>query len=155
MAAPANPPKRRTWGLLQITGWAFLVYLAYAQLIPAFDYQLGVDMGTQESVEQVTKIGVAYWWAFAFGDLVTYAPLLLAGLVGHFLRRNWGRVLLAAALGITVYWPVVSLAAATAAEGAEGWALDTTAFWVVLPLITLWGAWGLWVLLHEMQDDGA
>ncbi len=140
----------RTWWLLQATGWLFLVYLTYAQLIPVFDYQLGVEMGTQESVEQVTEVGVAYWKGFAFGDLVIYAPLHLAGLIGHLLRRRWGRVALAAALGITVYWPIVSLAALHSARGVEGWALGSPIkFWIVLPIITLWGVWGLWVLLQE------
>jgi len=62
-------------------------------------------MGKQESAEQVTDVGVAYWKAFAFGDLVTYAPLLLAGLIGHHLRCRWGRIPLSAALGMTVYGP--------------------------------------------------
>jgi hypothetical protein len=140
----------RTWWILQVTGWLFLTYLVYAQLIPAFDYQLGIEMGTQESTEQITGVGVAFFKGFAFGDLVTYAPLLLAGLVGHLLRRQWGRVLLAAAFGITVYWPVVSLAAVVSVQDADGWALgNPIEFWIVLPVITLWGFWGLWVLLKE------
>jgi len=142
--------KGRTWWTLQATGWLFLAYLIYAQLIPVFDYQLGVEMGTQESAEQVTDVGVAYWKGFAFGDLVAYAPLLLAGLIGHLLRRRWGHVALAAAFGITVYWPIVSLAAVHSARKAEGWMLGSLIeYWIVLPVITLWGLWGLWVLLTE------
>lgn len=34
----------RWW--LQIPGWFLLAYLVYAQAIPAFDYELGVRMGT-------------------------------------------------------------------------------------------------------------
>jgi len=98
----------------------------------------------------VTEVGVAYWWAFAFGDLIIYAPLLAVGLIGFGLRKGWGRIILAAALGITVYWPVVSLAVVTAARGAPGWTLnDITAYWVVLPVIILWGLWGLWVVLRH------
>lgn len=150
MRAPYATKMGRSGWVLQVTGWLFLAYLTYAQLIPVFDYQLGVNMGTQEPAEQVTEVGVAYWKGFAFGDLVTYAPLLLAGLVGHFFQRNWGRLLLATALGITVYWPVVSLAVVQSAQGAAGWALGSpTEFWIALPIITLWGVWGLWVLLNE------
>ena len=59
-------------------------------------------------------------------------------------------IALAAALGITVYWPIVCLAAVAAADGAKGWALtDVAAYWVVLPIIVLWGLWGLWVLVRE------
>ena len=131
--------------LIQVPGWLLLAYLIYAQAIPAFSYELGVQMGTQESAEQVTAVGTAYWYGFAFGDLVIYIPLLAAGLTGLWKLHDWGRVVMGAALGITVYWPVVSLAAVVKARGAAGWNLnDETAYWIVLPLITLWGLWGLW-----------
>jgi len=58
--------------------------------------------------------------------------------------------LMAAALGITIYWPVVSLAAVVAARDASGWNIgDETAYWIVLPLITLWAVWGLWRLARN------
>lgn len=135
---------------LQGPGWFLLMYLIYAQAIPAFDYDLGVAMGTQEPGDKITEIGVAFWYGFAFGDLVTYIPILLVGLVGYWLRKIWGRMLLSAALGITVYWPVVCLAAVVAVRDAAGWDLANEAlYWVVLPLITLWGAWGLWHLISS------
>ena len=133
---------------LQSPGWALFIYLIYAQAVPAFDYDLGIAMGTQESAKQITDVGVAFWYGFALGDLITYIPLLAVGLAGHWFKRKWSQVILGAALGITVYWPVVSLAAVVAARDAAGWSLpDETQYWVVLPLITLWGAWGLWYLL--------
>lgn len=135
-------------------GWLLLLYLVYAQAISAFDYDLGIAMGTQEPAERITEVGVAFWYGFAFGDLVSYGPLLAAGLIGHWLGRMWGRVLLGAALGISVYWPVVSLAAVAAARGAGGWNLaDETAYWIVLPLITLWGVWGLWYIARSGDDE--
>ncbi len=136
---------------LQGPGWLLLLYLVYAQAIPAFDYELGVAMGTQESVEQITAVGTAFFYGFAFGDLIVYIPLLALGLIGHARRRNWGRVMLIAALGITIYWPVVNLAAAIAARGAPGWNLPNEgAFWVVLPPIALWAVWGTWRLSREL-----
>jgi hypothetical protein len=119
-------------------------YLVVAQAIPAFDYDLGVAMGTQEPAEAITRVGAAFWYGFAFGDLAVYIPLLAAGLTGFARNALWGRVLLAAALGITVYWPVVVLAAAVDARGAPGWLIDESGYWVVLPAIGLWGIWGLW-----------
>ena len=131
--------------LLHGFGWLLVIYLIYAQAIPAFDYDLGVAMGTQEPAEQVSEVGVAFWYGFAFADLVVYIPLLAAGLVGHLIGKMWGRVLLAAALGVTVYWPIVCLATVVAVRDAPGWNLtNETPYWVVLPLITLWGVWGLW-----------
>jgi hypothetical protein len=128
---------------LQIPGWLLLAYLLYAQAIPAFDYDLGVRMGTQEAAASITEVGVAFWFGFAFADLAIYIPLLAAGLVAHWLGYRWWRPVLGAALGITVYWPVVALAMAVAASDAAGWQVDTTGYWLVLPVIALWGVWGL------------
>lgn len=137
---------------LQGPGWLLCLYLIYAQAIPAIDYELGISMGTQESAEQITAVGVAFWYGFAFGDLVTYIPILTTGLIGHWLGRTWGRVLLGAALGITVYWPVVCLTAVVTAREAVGWNLSNeTPYWIVLPAITLWGAWGLWHLISSIK----
>lgn len=131
-------------------GWLLLLYLVYAQGIPAFNYELGVSMGTQESAEAITEVGTAFWYGFAFGDLVTYIPLLAIGLIGYAVGRLWSRIVLAAALGITIYWPVVCLAALVKARGAEGWNFPgETVIWIVLPLITLWGVWGLWHVARE------
>ena len=52
-------------------------------------------------------------------------------------------IVFGAALGITVYWPVVVLAAAVDARDAAGWLIDDTLYWIVLPTITAWGIWGL------------
>ena len=79
---------------LQGPGWLLLLYLIVAQAIPAFDYELGVAMGTQESAAQITAVGTAFFYGFAFGDLVVYIPLLAFGLLGHARARNWGRVML-------------------------------------------------------------
>ncbi|KHF24275.1 hypothetical protein [Solemya velum gill symbiont] len=131
--------------MLQGFGWLLLSYLVYAQAIPAFDYDMGVAMGTQESADVITEVGTAFWYGFALGDLLVYIPLLAAGLVGYWLGKGWGRILLSAALGITAYWPIVCLAAIVAARSAPGWNLvNETPYWIVLPLITLGGAWGLW-----------
>jgi len=137
------------WGL-QIPGWLLLVYLVYAQGITAFNYELGVSMQTQEPAELITEVGTAFWYGFAFGDLVFYIPILLIGLIGCIRGNQWGRVAMAAALGITVYWPIVCLAAMVDARGAAGWHLSNeTSLWVVLPLITAWGAWGLIAVIRE------
>lgn len=133
---------------IQIPGWLLLAYLLYAQAIPAFDYDLGVRMGTQESAEVITEVGTAFWYGFAFADLVFYIPLLAAGLIGHGKQTRWHPVVLGAALGITIYWPITALASVIAAEGASGWHLaDLTAYWTVLPVIGLWATWALWQLM--------
>ena len=138
--------------MLQGPGWLLLIYLAYAQAIPAFDYDIGVAMGTQESATQITEVGVAFWYGFALADLLIYMPLLAAGLFGLWTGKVWGRALASAALGITVYWPVVSLVSVDAARNATGWNLaDETVYWIVLPVIAIWAAWGLWYVAGDSK----
>lgn len=143
--------------LLQGPGWLLVVYLIYSQAIPAFDYELGVAMGTQESSDRITEVGTAFWYGFAFGDLATYIPLLATGLIALWKQMPWARVVVGAALGITVYWPVVSLAVVVKARDAEGWALgDESGYWIVLPVIALWGLWGLcWIARTVSYDASA
>ena len=130
---------------LHVPGWALLAYLVYAQAIPAFDYELGVRMGTQEPASRITEVGTAFWYGFAFADLVVYLPLLFAGLIAHW--SNWPswRAVLGAALGITVYWPIVCLVAVVDARDATGWDIDEAAYWAVLPAIALWALTGLYL----------
>jgi hypothetical protein len=138
----------RYW--IQVPGWLLLAYLVYAQAIPAFDYELGVRMGTQEPASSITEVGTAFWYGFAFADLVIYIPLLAAGLVGLARARDWAVPVLGAALGITVYWPLVCLAAVAAARGAPGWSVDESAYWTVLPLIALWALAALaWLAIRR------
>lgn len=133
--------------LVQIPGWLLFAYLIYAQAIPAIDYELGVSMGTQEPAEDITEVGKAFWYGFAFADLVVYIPLLALGLVAHLTDRLWAPAVFGAAMGISIYWPVVVLAAAVDATGAAGWHLDPAPYWVVLPPIALWAAWALWYVI--------
>jgi hypothetical protein len=136
--------------LAQGPGWLLFAYLAYAQAIPAFDYGLGVRMGTQEAAEQITEVGTAFWYGFAFADLVFYIPLLGIGLYGHWTSKHWHPVLLGAAMGITIYWPITALASVVAARDAEGWRLASEGpYWIVLPIIIVWAAWVLRSLLRD------
>ena len=138
--------------IIQIPGWLLLVYLVIAQGVTAFSYELGVSMGAQEPAEAITEVGVAFWYGFALGDLLIYIPLLFAGLIGHILGRQWGNVGLAAALGITIYWPIVCLAAMVDARDAAGWNLSSEMqYWVGCLLIAAWGAWGLIYLMKESR----
>ena len=102
-------------------------------------------MGTQESAQRITEVGAAFWYGFAVSDLIVYVPLLAAGLIGHWVGLRWWRAILGAALGITVYWPVVVLVAAVDARDASGWSIDETAYWIVLPITALWALLGLFV----------
>ena len=147
--------KNKAFMFIQISGWLFLAYLVYAQGIAALNYDYGVAMGTQEPADMITEVGAAFWYGFALADAVFYIPLLLVALIGLARRTHWGKGLMIAAMGITVYWPIVCLAAVATARGATGWTLPKESeYWIVLPLIALWGLWVLLYLLRK-EDHGA
>lgn len=84
----------------------------------------------------------------AGADLVFYTPLLGVGLAGHFLATPWSDLILGAALGITVYWPIACLWTIRAARNAPGWRLPKEKqYWIVLPIIAVWGLVSLVALL--------
>lgn len=140
-------PRRIDFWVLQTVGWLMVAWLAVGQCFAALSWDRAVAWGLQEGAEEITEVGVAFSYGFAFGDLIFYTPLLAAGLVGHWRGTSWGAALLAAALGITAYWPIVSLAAVVSARGAPGWALaGESAYWIVLTPVIAWAAWGLWRL---------
>ena len=136
---------------VQIPGWLLLIYLVFAQGITAFSYDLGVAIGTQEPASRITDVGVAFWYGFALGDLLIYIPLLCAGLIGHARGARWGQLLLAAAMGITAYWPVVCLAALVKACGASGWNISSEIqYWIVCVTVFVWGIFGLSVIVKDV-----
>jgi hypothetical protein len=139
---------------LQVSGWLFVLYLITAQGISAFDYELGVSMGTQDAVDNVTEIGVAFWRGFAIAYVIVYIPLFLIGLVGHFIGKNWGKIALAGALAITIYWPITCFIAITIAKKSEAWTAELPfVYYIVLPVFVVWGLWGLWMLKHTEITD--
>lgn len=134
--------------VVQIPGWILFAYLLVAQCPAAISYTLGIRMGTQEPAERVTEVGVAFWKGYAGADLVFYTPLLGTALVGQIMMASWAELALAAALGITVYWPIACLWTVRAARTASGWRLPKEEqYWIVLPAIASWGAVCLILLL--------
>ena len=65
-------------------------------------------------------------------------------------------IALASATGITMYWPVVCLAALVKARDAARWnILSEMPYWIVCIGIGVWGAWTFWQLLreHAVEQD--
>ena len=53
----------QTWKFLlgiTVAGWIPLIYLIYAQGITAFNYDIGVAMGTLEPIEKIIEIVAAF-----------------------------------------------------------------------------------------------
>lgn len=135
--------------VIQGPGWLLFLYLVVAQCTSALSYALGVKMGAQEPAERITEVGVAFFKGYAGADLVLYTPLLGIGLLGQIWQAQWAEIVLAAALGITAYWPIACLWTVSAARGVAGWSLPKERqYWIVLPLIAGWSGLCLILLLQ-------
>ncbi len=131
------------WALILVATVLF-VFLIIGQTLSVIDYDLALNLGLQESEEEIGKVGIAFAKGFAFADTIFYVPILVLGILGLLKGKKWGAVLMLAALGITVYWPIVHLYAIY---------IDTEAitlnqekyisFPIVLGLIIIYGLWGI------------
>jgi hypothetical protein len=143
---------KRTIGfwILQIFGIIILLMLIAGQMMSFINYDFTVSIGLQESVDDIGEIGVAVNKAFGVGDTFIYLPLLFFGLVGLWIKKNWGLFAMLSALGITVYWPLVNLFIILFAEDAPGFDYPNfTSVAVILILIIIYGLWGLWYLFKN------
>ena len=134
--------------ILEILGILILVMLFVGQMMSFINYEFTVSIGMQESVDVIGEMGVAVNKGFGVGDTIIYIPLLLFGIVGLLIRKRWGIYVMAGALGITAYWPVVSIFILIFARGTPGFNFSQYASYsILLTVITVYGLWGLWYLL--------
>lgn len=134
---------------LQLTSWLFVGYLFVSQVLSVVNYELGVAMGTQESLQVVGSTGVAFNKGFMVADTVFYLPLMAMGLIFHYCGLRVYKVLLGGAYSITIYW---SLVAAVVVNVADDYKLPekTREEWKMrLPFISLWGLVCLFLILEE------
>jgi hypothetical protein len=143
--------------ILVIIGFFFLAMLFLGQMMSFIDYEFTVSMGLQESSEVIGKMGVAVNKGFGAGDTIIYLPLLLTGLVGLLIRKKWGVYATAAAMGITAYWPMVSLFILLFARGTPGFHFTNyKTYAILLTVFTLYGLWGLGYLYrnrHQLAEE--
>ncbi len=116
------------------------------------NYDFTVSIGLQESINEITEVGVALNKGFGLGDTVFYIPLFIIGIVGLLKRVALGIYTMFGAMAVTVYWPIVCLSTLFYAEGAPGFHFtDYTSYSVILSLISLYGLGGLW-FLYKNRD---
>jgi hypothetical protein len=143
---------RRPFGFrfLIITGIFLCIMFLAGQTLSLIDHDLTVALGLQESEAEITKTGIAFAKGFALGDTICYLPLFAAGIIGLLRRKAWGPWAMFGALAITVYWPVVHLYAMSI--GRDSMHLSSSkhlTYAVILPLIALYGLWGMWFLYRN------
>jgi len=134
------------WTLI-IVGLLLNIMFAAGQTLALIDYDLTVSLGLQESEGEISAAGIAFAKGFAFGDTVFYMPLFVIGMIGLLKRRSWGVFSMFGALAVTVYWPAVNLFAVYAGKNTMRLNPEKyLSFSIILPLIALYGLWGMWFL---------
>ncbi len=143
-------------GFRILIGFGILLSLLLlcGQTLALFDYNLTVELGLQESVNEVGEVGIAFAKGFGFGDTVIYIPLLIAGIIGLLKNKNWGFFLMFGALAITSYWPMVCLYAFLSDSVAITLTPDKyISYSLLLPLITIYGLWGMWYIINLKRKE--
>jgi hypothetical protein len=140
------------WLLISI-GMLLTIMLLVGQTSALFSYDQAVSIGMQESEEEVGKVGIAWAKGFAFGDTIFYVPLLIVGIIGLLKRKLWGLFSMFGSMAITVYWPVVSLYTIFIERTAITLTPDKyISYATILPLIALYGLFGMWYLFHNKNE---
>lgn len=139
------------WILLGI-GILLNIFYLIGQTMAFINYDFTVAMELQEPAEEITAIGVAFNKGFGFGDTIFYIPIFLMGIVGLLKRKEYGLYAMAGAMAVTVYWPAVTLSTLYFAKGDEGFYFtDYLTYSIVLPLISLYGLWGLFFVFRNRK----
>lgn len=140
------------WLLILVGVLLNCAYLA-GQVYALIDYERTVAWGLQESASDIGVTGMAFNFGFAVADAMFYVPVFLAGLLGLWQRKVWGLMALSAALGISVYWPVMSTAAAQFGQGQVGFGYPSPITYLPLTLPSfVYGVWGLWYLYSRRSQ---
>ena len=138
--------------VLMILGMLILVMLFVGQMMSYINYEFTVSIGLQESVDVIGEMGVAVNKGFGVGDTIIYLPLLVVGLVGLWIRKMWGVFAMVGALGITAYWPMVSIFLLLFAKGTPGFNFTSfTSYTILLSIFTLYGLWGISYLYKNRE----
>jgi hypothetical protein len=134
------------WVLIVIAIYLVAMFLA-GQTLSLFDYDLTVNLGLQESEDEIGEVGIAFAKGFGFGDTVIYIPLLIGGIIGLLKNKRWGKYSMFAALTITVYWPLVHFYAIFIGRTSMNLQSDKyIAYPIILSLIIIYGLWGMYYL---------
>ena len=127
-----------------------IILMLIGQTMSIFNYDLTVDLGLQESPEQVGEYGVEVNRAFGAGDTIIYIPLLMASLIGLWLKKRWALISTAAAVGVSAYWSVTIIFILIFASGTQGYNyIPDPEIWTFVGVYILFGIWGfIYLILH-------
>ena len=96
--------------------WLLIVFFVISiflmlvgQSMSVFNYDFTVQLGLQESQEQVSLFGVQVNRAFGAGDTIIFVPLLIISVFGLWFNKRWSLIATGATLGVSAYWSTTIL----------------------------------------------
>ena len=130
-----------------------LALLLMGQTMALVDYDLAVQLGLQESVNEVGGYGIQVNRAFGAGDTIVYIPLITLSIIGLILRKRWSLLTSAAAMGISAYWATTIASMLFFLPGAPGYSLEPgPEYWIFMAAFIIFGVWGLFYLVFRGED---
>lgn len=114
------------------------------QSMSIFNYDLTVQLGLQESRDQVSEFGVQVNRAFGVGDTVIFVPLLIASVFGLWFRKRWSLITTSATLGVSAYWSITIFFMFLFLPNTPGYAyVPGPEIWSFVGFYIVAGIWGL------------
>lgn len=127
-----------------------LVFLLMGQTMAVINYDFAVQLGLQESVNQISEFGVQVNRAFGVGDTLVYMPVMVISLVGLFLRKHWALLTTAAVMGISAYWAITCIFLLIFLKGVPDYYLAPgLEYWLLMGSYVIFGVWGLLYLIFR------
>jgi hypothetical protein len=145
-----NKQRKIGFWILVLVAISLILGLLVGQTLAVFNYDFTVSIGVQESQDEIGKVGIAFAKGFGFSDTMIYIPLLVAGVIGLFKRKRWGKYSMFGAMAISVYWPLVHLYAIFIERTVITLSPEKYIIYpIILPLISIYGLWGMWYLYRN------
>jgi hypothetical protein len=91
--------------------------------------------------------------AFGAGDTVVYIPLLIASLIGLWLKKRWSLIATGAALGVSAYWSLTICFIFLFLPSTPGYYyIPGLEIWLFVGLYAVFGVCGLFYLIYRGES---
>ena len=127
-----------------------LIFLLMGQSMAVINYDFAVQLGLQESIDEVGMFGVQLNRAFGAGDTVIYIPVVIMSIIGLVLKKRWSLITTAAVMGISAYWATTVSFMLIFLKGVPDYNLvPGYDYWFVMAVFIVFGVWGLLYLMFR------
>ena len=107
----------------------------------------------QEDIGEFGAFGVQVNRAFGAGDTLVCIPLMIASIMGGWLRKHWALFASVSVMGISAYWSVTAAFAIWFLAGVPNYRfVSGLDYWIFIASFFVFGVCGLWYLLFRGKN---